>query len=54
MKSGKYLERWGEVILEKPKLDRCFGMPKDREHHYSEIETETIERWVSGPGLKGT
>lgn len=33
----KYLERGGEVILEEPELDGCVGVPKDRQHHYSEI-----------------
>lgn len=39
----KYLERGGEVILEEPELDRCVGVPKDRQHHYSEIRFKKLK-----------
>lgn len=41
-KKGENLERWREIILEKPELDRCFGMSKNGQHHYSETDIQRV------------
>lgn len=40
--SHDYLERGRKVILEEPELDRCVGVPEDRQHHYSEKDRRRI------------